>query len=87
MEKEGSTMKAVVVGVSIFVMGAAIVGAAGNTIANSMNQRTIQAVLREHEEDIKEQQQVTKSIDVMAEQIADIKEDVGKILKKLEEAP
>jgi NhaP-type Na+/H+ and K+/H+ antiporter len=77
-------LKQVGIGVAIVVVSAVIIGAGSNTIANSMiltKQEVKIEVIETHAENNTKR---TESIDVMAEQIKDIKEDVGKILEKLD---
>jgi hypothetical protein len=84
METNGSGwVRPVGIGVAIIVLGAAILGSASNTILNSVNQRGTEVAVANLKEDVDENTVKTEGIDVMAEQISDIKEDVGKILEKL----
>lgn len=80
----GSWLKPIVVGVAVIVLATAIVGSAGNTINNSISQHGADVERAAIKEDVKEQQQLTQGIDVMAEQIDDIKKDVQTILEKLD---
>ncbi len=76
-------VKPVLVGVAVFVLGAAIVGSTSNTIANSIGRRGLEVEVHAIKEDVDEQKAAVRSIPVMASQIEDIKEDVGKILEEL----
>jgi hypothetical protein len=77
-------LKPILIGVATLVLGAAIVGAASNSISNTVRHTALDVRVEVIEDDVKTQQQAVKDIPVMAEQIKDIKEDVGKILQKLE---
>ena len=77
-------VKPILIGVAIMVVGAAIVGSTSNTINNSINQRGLEVKLDGVKENLNEQKEAVKRIPVMAEQIKDIKDDVGKILEKLD---
>ena len=77
-------VKPILIGVAIMVVGAAIVGSTSNTINNSINQRGLEVKLDGVKENVNEQREAVKRIPVMAEQINDIKGDVGKILEKLD---
>jgi formiminotetrahydrofolate cyclodeaminase len=74
-------VKPVMVGVGIIVLSAAILGSAATTV----NLNTVQVTLESIKEDVDENTEKTQGIDVMASQINDIKEDVGKILEALKE--
>jgi hypothetical protein len=91
-EEEGQVMETngngwvrpVGIGVAILVLATAIIGSASNTILNSVNQRGTEVSVAAIKEDVDANTEKTEGIDVMAEQINDIKEDVGKILNALE---
>jgi formiminotetrahydrofolate cyclodeaminase len=74
-------VKPILVGVGIIVLSAAILGSAATTVNLSNVQVTIESI----KEDVDENTERTQGIDVMASQINDIKEDVGKILEALKE--
>ena len=85
METNGNGwFKPISIGVAVIVVAAAILGSAGNTFSNSIHAATQDVNIAVIKEDIKEQQELTKGIDVMAEQINDIKENVQTILRKLD---
>jgi ABC-type lipoprotein release transport system permease subunit len=84
METNGNGyMKAIVVGVAVLVLGAVVVGAGGGTIKNTIINTAQQVEINQHKEDMAEQKADIAKIPVMDERIKDIKEDVGKILEKL----
>jgi hypothetical protein len=82
METNGNGyLKPVMIGVGIIVLSAAILGSAATTV----NQREMTVTLETVQEDVEANTEKTDGIDVMASQINDIKQDVGKILDKLEQ--
>ncbi len=84
METNGNGYtKAIVVGVAILVLGAVVVGAGGGTIKNTIVNSAQQIEVDNLKQDMAEQRADIAKIPVMDERIKDIKEDVGKILKKL----
>ena len=84
METNGNGwVKPIVIGVAVIVLATAIIGSASNTIRNSVNQRGIEVTVSTVKEDVDEQKKAVAEIPVMASQINDIKDDVGKILDKL----
>jgi hypothetical protein len=86
METNGNGLvKSIGVGVAVILLATAIIGSASNTIRNSVNQRGIEVTVVAIKEDVDENTEKTQGIDVMASQINDIKEDVGKILEALKE--
>jgi hypothetical protein len=86
METNGSGwVKPVGIGVAVIVLATAILGSASNTILNSVNQRGTEVAVANLKEDVDENTEKTQGIDVMASQINDIKEDVGKIREFLEQ--
>jgi formiminotetrahydrofolate cyclodeaminase len=74
-------VKPILIGVGVIVLSAAILGSAATTVNLSNVQVTIESI----KEDVDENTEKTQGIDVMASQINDIKEDVGKILEALKE--
>ena len=76
-------LRPILIGIAIMVVGAAIVGSTSNSFNNSINQRGLEVKVEDLKEDVDEQKEAVKRIPVMAEQIKDIKNDVGKILDKL----
>ncbi len=84
MESNGNGYtKAIVVGVSILVLGAVVIGAGGGTIKNTIVNTAQQIELDNVKDDMSEQKADIAKIPVMDERIKDIKEDVGKILDML----
>lgn len=77
-------LRPILIGIAIMVVGAAIVGSTSNSFNNSINQRGLEVKLDGVKENLNEQKEAVKRIPVMAEQIKDIKDDVGKILEKLD---
>lgn len=76
-------LKPILIGVSIFVLGAAIIGSASNTFSNSMALAQQEVKVEVLEEDVDEQKAAVAKIPVMDERIKDIKEDVKKVLDAL----
>jgi uncharacterized protein YoxC len=74
-------VKPLLIAVGAIVLSAAIIGSAATTVNLSKVQVTIETI----KEDVDENTEKTQGIDVMASQINDIKEDVGKILEALKE--
>ena len=84
METNGNGwVRQVGIGVAVIVLATAILGSASNTILNSVNQRGTEVAVAHLKEDVEENTAKTEGIDVMAEQISDIKADVGKILEAI----
>ncbi len=84
METNGNGYtKAIVVGVSIFILGAVVVGAGGGTIKNTIVNSAQQIEVDNLKQNMAEQKADIAKIPVMDERIKDIKEDVGKILEML----
>ncbi len=77
-------VKPILIGIAVIVVASAIVGSASNTFSNSVTQRVLQVEVSALKEDVSEQKAAVQKIPVMDERIKDIKEDVGKILRKLE---
>jgi hypothetical protein len=75
--------KAIVVGVSILVLGAAVLGAGSGTIRNTITNTAQQVEIDQHKDDMAEQKADIAKIPVMDERIKDIKDDVRKILEML----
>jgi D-arabinose 1-dehydrogenase-like Zn-dependent alcohol dehydrogenase len=85
METNGNGyVKSIGVGVAVLLLATAIIGSASNTIRNSVNQRGTEVTVVAIKEDVAANTEKTEGIDVMAEQISDIKDDVKKILKALD---
>lgn len=72
------------IGVAILVTGAVIIGSGTTTIANTVGQKVLEVQVSTNTGEIKEQKDAVSKIPVMAVQISEIKEDVGKILDKLD---
>jgi hypothetical protein len=84
METNGNGyVKPIGIGVAIILLATAVIGSASNTIRNSVNQRGTEVTVAIIKEDVESNTEKTEGIDVMAEQISDIKDDVKKILEKL----
>jgi hypothetical protein len=84
METNGNGyIKPIFVGVAILLLATAIIGSSSNTIRNSVNLRGTEVILAVIKDDVEANTEKTEGIDVMAEQISDIKDDVKKILEKL----
>jgi hypothetical protein len=84
METNGNGyVKPIGIGVAIILLATAVIGSASNTIRNSVNQRGLEVTVADIHEDVESNTEKTEGIDVMAEQISDIKDDVKKILEKL----
>ncbi len=84
MEANGNGYtKAIAIGVSIFVLGAVVVGAGGGTIKNTIVNSAQQIEVDNLKQDMADQKAAVAKIPVMDERIKDIKEDVGKILEML----
>lgn len=84
METNGNGYtKPIVIGVSIFILGAVVVGAGGGTIKNTIVNSSQQIEVDNLKQDMAEQKADIAKIPVMDERIKDIKEDVGKILEML----
>jgi hypothetical protein len=84
METNGNGyVKPIGIGVAIILLATAVIGSASNTIRNSVNQRGTEVTVATIKEDVESNTEKTEGIDVMAEQISDIKDDVKKILEKL----
>jgi hypothetical protein len=84
METNGNGwIKPIFVGVAVLVLATAIIGSASNTISNSINHRGLSVAVAEIHDDVDSNTEKTEGIDVMAEQISDIKDDVKKILEAL----
>jgi hypothetical protein len=77
--------KAIVIGVSILVLGAVVVSAGGGTIKNTIVNTAQQIEVDNLKADMQEQKAAIAKIPVMDVRIKDIKDDVGKILDKLEQ--
>ena len=78
-----SWTRPLLIGLAVLVLGAAVVGSTSNTIANTVGIGRLEVKVETIKEDVDENSEVVQGIDVMAEQINDIKEDVGKILEAL----
>ena len=78
-------VKPILVGVAIAVLAAVIIGAGSNTVANSLSLSRQEVKVSTIETSVADNTKKTEGIDVMASQINDIKQDVGKILDKMEE--
>jgi Tfp pilus assembly protein PilO len=74
-------VRPILIGVAILVIGAAVIGSATTTV----NQRELVVTVATLKEDVDEQKVNVAKIPVMNERIKDIKEDVGKILRKMED--
>ena len=84
METNGNGYtKPIVIGLSILVLGAVVVGAGGGTIKNTIVNSSQQIEVDNLKQDMAEQKADIAKIPVMDERIKDIKEDVGKILEML----
>jgi hypothetical protein len=77
--------KAIIVGVSILVLGAVVVGAGAGSINNTIVNNTQQVEVDSLKQDMLEQKASVAKIPVMDERIKDIKDDVGKILQALKD--
>jgi hypothetical protein len=77
--------KAIIVGVSILVLGAVVVGAGAGSITNTIVNNTQQVEITGLQQDMLEQKASVAKIPVMDERIKDIKDDVGKILQALKD--
>jgi hypothetical protein len=77
-------VRPIVVGISVLVLGAVIVGAGGGTIKNTIINTAQQVQVDALKEHVAEQRAAVAKIPVMDERIKGIQEDVGKILRKLE---
>ena len=75
--------KAIMIGVSIIVLGAVVIGAGGGTIKNTIVNAAQQIDVDNLKAAMAEQKADIAKIPVMDERIKDIKEDVGKILDML----
>ena len=78
-------VKPILIGVAIFVLGAVIVGSGTLTLANTVARAGTEVEISSLKEDVDENTKRTDGIDVMASQINDISEDVGKIREFLEQ--
>jgi hypothetical protein len=86
METNGNGyVKPIGIGVAIILLATAVIGSASNTIRNSVNQRGTEVTVATIKEDVESNTEKTEGIDVMAEQISDIKDDVKKILEAIEQ--
>ena len=84
METNGNGwIKPIVIGISVFVLGAVVVGAGGGTIKNTITNHEQQVELAGIKERVDEQRAAVAKIPVMDERIKGIQEDVGKILDEL----
>ena len=73
-------VKPLSIGVATFVLGAAIVGAASNSISNSIEQGKMEVIVSTIKEDVDANTERTDGIDVMQKQLTIIERDVRKIL-------
>jgi peptidoglycan hydrolase CwlO-like protein len=76
--------KQILVGVAVLVLAAVIIGSGGTTISNTLAQAATEVTVDQLKEDVAENSAITSGIDVMAEQISDIKDDVKKVLDKMD---
>ena len=84
METNGNGwVKPIVVGISVFVLAAVIVGAGGGTIKNTITNHEQQVQVDALKERVDEQRQSISKIPVMDERIKGIQEDVRDILDAL----
>jgi hypothetical protein len=77
--------KAIIVGVSILVLGAVVVGAGAGSINNTIVNNTQQIEVDNLKQNMLEQKASVAKIPVMDERIKDIKDDVRKILQALKD--
>ena len=84
METNGSGwLKPIVIGLSVLVLGAVVVGAGGGTIKNTITNHEQQVQVDALKERVDEQRQSIAKIPVMDERIKGIQEDVRDILDAL----
>ena len=84
METNGSGwIKPIVIGISVFVLGAVIVGAGGGTIKNTIVNSAQQVQVDILKDQVNEQRHSIAKIPVMDERIKGIQEDVRDILDAL----
>ncbi len=83
-DKGSGMTKLIVVGVAIVVLGAVVVGAGAGSINNTIVNNTQQIEVNALKADMAEQKVNVAKIPVMDERIKDIKDDVAKILRKME---
>lgn len=76
--------KQILVGVAILVLGAVIIGAGSQTIANSMILTSQGVKVENLELDVADNSKKTEGIDVMQKQVDIIEKNVGKILDKMD---
>jgi hypothetical protein len=82
-ESGNGMTKLIVVGVAIVVLGGVVLGAGGGTIKNTIVNTAQQIEVDNLKADMQEQKASVAKIPVMDERIKDIKDDVAKILDKL----
>jgi hypothetical protein len=82
-ESGNGMTKLIVVGVAIVVLGGVVLGAGGGTIKNTIVNTAQQIEVDNLKADMQEQKASVAKIPVMDERIKDIKDDVRKILEKL----
>jgi hypothetical protein len=82
-ESGNGMTKLIVVGVAIVVLGGVVLGAGGGTIKNTIVNTAQQIEVDNLKDDMQEQKASVAKIPVMDERIKDIKDDVAKILDKL----
>lgn len=84
METNGNGwIKPIVIGISVFVLGAVVVGAGGGMIRNTNVNTSQQVQVDALKERVDEQRQSIAKIPVMDERIKGIQEDVRDILDAL----